>query len=92
MTPGREQRVAGGDDPHRLDQPFGGHVLEQEAARTGAERVVDVLVEVEGRQHEDARPVRRGLRHARELPGGLDPVHAGHADVHQDHVGLDARD
>ena len=79
-----EQRVAGGDDAHGLDQPFGRDVLEQEAARAGAEGVVDVLVEIERREHEHARPARPV---ARELPGRLDPVHPGHADVHQDHVG-----
>ena len=37
-------------------------VLEQEPARAGAQRLVDVLVEVEGRQHEHARPRRLGAR------------------------------
>ena len=39
----------------RGDQPVGGDVLEQEAARAGAQRLVDVVVEVERREHEDAR-------------------------------------
>ena len=26
---------------------------------------------------------------AGQLPGGFDPIHRGHADVHQHHVGLE---
>jgi ABC-type branched-subunit amino acid transport system ATPase component len=48
--------------------------------------VVDVLVQVEGGQHQNPRP-EPGL----DKPGGgLDAVHAGHADVHQDHVRIQA--
>src|SRR5580704_1225875 len=39
---GREQRLAGRDDPYALEQPLGSDVFEQEAAGAGAERVVDV--------------------------------------------------
>jgi len=35
----REQRLAGRDDPHRVEELLGGGVLEQERARTGAQRV-----------------------------------------------------
>src|SRR6202022_242390 len=55
---GREQRLAGRDDPYALEQPLGGDVLEQEAAGAGAERVVDVGIQVEGGQDQDARAAR----------------------------------
>ena len=54
-------------------------VLEQETARSGFERVVDVLVEVEGGEYQDAC----GRHLDRELPGGLDPVQSRHPDIHQ---------
>ena len=62
----------------------GRRVLEQEAARAGLQRVVDVLVEVVGREHEHARRVLRG-----DLARGGDAVELGHADVHQHDVGLE---
>ena len=55
VTVGREQRLAGGDDADRLDELGGPHVLEQEPARAGADRLDHVLVEVERGQDEDAR-------------------------------------
>ena len=65
-------------------EPFARGVLEQEAGRSGAQRAEDVLVEVERGQHEHARPrLDAGGGQTRR---GLDAVHAGHADVHQDHV------
>ncbi len=49
----------------------------------GLERAVDVFVVIEGRDHDDReRVVDAG---AGELPGGLDPVEVGHADVEQAH-------
>ena len=45
---GRQQRVAGGDGAHALNELGARRVLEQEAARAGAQRLVDVVVEVEG--------------------------------------------
>ena len=78
-----EERVAGGDHPDGLSELVGARVLEQEAARAGAEGFVDVVVEVEGGQDQDA---------GRSVAGGdpacrLDPVEVRHADVHQDDVG-----
>ena len=84
----REQRVAGGDDADRVEQPVGGRVLEQEAAGADPQRLVDVLVAVEGREHHDARcrgPGRRGSARA-----ACEAVELGHADVHQHHVGAPA--
>ena len=76
---GGEHGVAGGDGAHGLDDLLRGRVLEQKAAGAGAQRVDDVLVEAEG--GEDQHPL------ARQPAGGLDPVHAGHADVHEHDVG-----
>jgi hypothetical protein len=80
----RQQRVALRHCADACDELLGRDVLEEEAARAGPQRVVDVLVHVERREHHDLRvqPVRQ---HA---PRSLDPVHLRHADVHQDHVRL----
>ena len=74
-----EQRVAGGDHPHGVHQLRGRHVLEDEAARPGPQRLDDVLVEPEGGQDQDAVPG--------QPPRRLDPVEQRHADVHQHDVG-----
>jgi hypothetical protein len=84
---GGEQRVPGGDHPDRLDQVLGRDVLEQEPAGPGAQRRQHVLVEVEGGQ--DQHPDRVLDAVAGQAPGRLDPVHAGHADVHEHDVGPD---
>src|SRR5690348_14686910 len=52
---GGEEGVACRDDTHRLAQLRGARVFEQEAAGAGAERLVDVVVEVEGSQDQDPR-------------------------------------
>ena len=69
-------------DVDRVDELLGADVLEQEAARAGADRLVDVLVQVEGGEDEDARVGAT----CDEISGRLDPVEIGHPDVHQDHV------
>ena len=53
----REQRLAGGDGADAVGELVGRRVLEQEAARARLQRVVDVLVEVVGGEHEHARRV-----------------------------------
>jgi hypothetical protein len=78
----REQRSAGGHDADRGHELLLGDILEQEAARPRAQRLVDVLVEVEGGEHEHARPVGH-----RDAARGLDAVDARHADVHEHDVG-----
>jgi hypothetical protein len=50
-----EERVTRRDDAYRLEEGLGRDVLQQEAARAGVQRVVDVLVEVERREDEDSR-------------------------------------
>jgi hypothetical protein len=82
-----QQGVAGGHDLDGVDQVLGGDVLEQEPAGPGAQRRQDVLVEVEGGQDQHPDRVLDAL--AGQAAGRLDPVHAGHADVHQGHVGPD---
>src|SRR5262245_34460416 len=60
------------------------NVLEQEPARARAERFVDILLEPEGREDEDAGPFFPPVD---ELSGGFEPVQARHADVHENDVG-----
>ena len=79
----RQQRVALCDCADAGDELLGRHVLEQEATRARAQRVIDVLVHVEGRQHHDLGVEPVGREHAARR---LDPVHLRHPDVHQDHV------
>ena len=85
----RQQRLALRDDPDARGELLGRDVLEQEPGRAGAQRLVDVLVEVEGGEHQDAHRVLAGLRE--QPPRRLDPVELGHADVHQHDVGLQPR-
>ena len=83
VTAGRQQRVAGGDHPHGAHQLLRRDVLGDEAAGAGAQRLDDVLVEAERRQHQHAmvgQPLDR-----------LDPVEVRHPDVHQDHVRAQSR-
>ena len=79
---GCEQGVAGhhGADPG--DELLRRGALEQEAAGAGPDRVVDVVVEVEGCEHED---LRAGIA-AEQVARGLEPVELGHPDVHQHEV------
>jgi hypothetical protein len=84
VTLGCDERVAAGDDLDGVDELGGRGVLEEEAGCPGAERVVDVLVEVEGGQHEHGGALAvRGEETARRF----DAVHGRHADVHEDDVG-----
>src|SRR5215831_4352592 len=77
-----EQCVAGGHDADRVDELFRLDVLQQEAACTGADRFVDVLVRIEGREDENSR-----LSAARDdPPRRLDSVDVRHADVHQNDI------
>jgi hypothetical protein len=64
----------------------GGALLSKEPARASAQRVVDVGIVIEGGQDQYAcADLRRGKQTAR----GLDPVEAGHPDVHDEHVWLE---
>ncbi len=68
---GREQRVPVLDHAYGRDQVFRRHVLEQEAARPGGERGVDVLIQVE--RGEDDDPGRRDGP-GEDAAGGLETV------------------
>ena len=68
----------------RLGELGGPGVLEQETGGSGAQPGEGVLVQVEGGQDEYARA--RAL--LGDALGGLDAVHARHAHVHEDDVGV----
>jgi hypothetical protein len=82
---GRDERVPAGHDAHGRDEVLRQRVLEQEAARAGAQRVVDVRVEVERREHEDGDGVLE-LELLEETARRLQPVDVGHLDVHEHDV------
>jgi putative ABC transport system permease protein len=77
---GREERVSPRDRAHGGDQLLGRVVLEHEPARSGAECLVDVFVEAEGREDQDPGVVVG----ADYPPGRLEAVEFRHPDVHQD--------
>jgi hypothetical protein len=79
-----QQRLPGGDGAHGLRQGLRRAVLEDEAARPGPQRVVDVLVEVEGGQDQHAGVA--GLDHPL---GRGDAVQDRHPDVHENDIGPD---
>ena len=85
VTDGREQRLAGGHDPHGVHEILAADVLEEEAAGPGPQRVEDVLVEVEGREDDDLH--RIVARRLRRCAGSPRCRRAGHADVHEHDVG-----
>ncbi len=83
--PRREQRLSRCDDAHGRQEVLGQRVLQEEPAGTRTQRLVHVLVDVERREDQHPGPIPRlGVGH--DPPGRLEPVHRGHADVHQHHV------
>src|SRR6266568_577685 len=76
-----QQRLPCRDHPHCIGQFVTADVLEEKPTRPGPQRVVDVLVQVEHRQHEDLHGRDRA-----DPPCRLNAVHAGHPDVHQHYV------
>lgn len=99
---GREKGVAGADRADGRGQLLGRDVLEEEAAGPGGQCRVDVTVEVEGGEDDDTGAVGErdalgsdgvgGSAVGEDAAGGLQAVHLGHPDVHQDHVGTCAAD
>ena len=82
----RQERVAVGHRADGGEELLGRVVLEDEAAGPDAQRLVDVLVEIERRQDQDAgRPVG-----GQDPPSGLQPVELGHPDVHEHDARLQA--
>jgi hypothetical protein len=79
---GGQQRLAGRHHPYPVGELTCRGVLEEEAGGARPQRLVHVLVEVERGEHQHLRRAVRGD----DLPGRLDAVHLGHADVHQDDV------
>jgi hypothetical protein len=82
---GGEKGVAGGDGADGVGELLGADVLDEKAAGAGLHGLVDVLVEVEGGEDEDAC----GAVIVQKAARGLEPVEFGHADVHEDHVGCE---
>jgi hypothetical protein len=78
-----EQRLAGGNDPDRTDELLGRRGLEEEAAGSRSERVVDIRVDIERGQHHDSRRERLV---GGQLTRGCDAVKPRHPDVHEDHI------
>jgi hypothetical protein len=66
-----------------VHQDLAWRVLEQVAVGAGLDGADDVGVGVVGGEHQHPRRFRSGA----QLPGGVDSVEAGHAQVHQDQVG-----
>ncbi len=76
-----------GDRADRGDQLLGSVVLEHEAAGPGFQRLEDVFVQVERGENQDPRVVVG----CEDAFGRLKTVELGHADVHQDHGGIEPR-
>ena len=72
-----------GRGPDSEQQFLGAGVLQQEPGGPGAQRVEDVLIEVEGGEHHD---LGRAGPECHDLPGGLDAVEARHPDIHEHDV------
>lgn len=70
-----------GHRAHGVDQIVRVGVLEQEARSTGAQRLEQVVLPVEGREDDDL-----GSACGHDAPGGLEPVHVRHLHVHQHDV------
>src|SRR5580658_9413443 len=90
-TPGGERvdkRASSGDGTNRPDELRLRRVLEEEPARPALQRPVDVLVVVEGGQHQHAG----GLGRLEDPPGRFQAVQHGHPDIHQHYTGTKARD
>ena len=80
---GAEVGLTGEDGPHGRAHLAEGALLEQIAGRPCPQHADDkALVRMHGQgDHLDAR------QFGQELMGGVDPVHVGHADIHDDQIG-----
>src|SRR5450631_43157 len=81
---GGQQGVAARDEPDGLDDRLRLRTLAEEAARAGPQCRHDVLVGLEGGQHENVQVGQGGV--GADLSRRLDAVHPRHPDVHQDDV------
>jgi hypothetical protein len=86
-----EQRAAVRGGAHPEQQFLRGGVLEQEPAGPGAQRGVNVLVQVIRGQddHPDLVPAGRASRPVQDAAGGRQPVEHWHPHVHQHDVRLE---
>src|SRR5947209_976596 len=80
-----QQGIAAGHGPYSGHQLGRVRVFHQEAAGADAQRLEDILVKVEGGEDDDA-DVGEPLV-GRDDARRLQAVDAGHADVHEEHVG-----
>src|ERR1700683_780365 len=78
-----QERLAGGDGAYRGQQFLKRAALQREPARPGAQRLEDVLVQVERGEDEDPG-AGTTASFGKNLPRGLDPVQHRHPDVHDD--------
>src|SRR5262249_31322144 len=67
------------------EQSFGRCVFPEEPGRSCLQRLVDVLIEVEGGEHDHARTFQFRRQ---DLACGLEPVEVRHANVEQQDVGV----
>lgn len=82
---GLERGFSAGGAADGFGEFFGGDVFQEITDGTGGEGGEDLVVVVEGGEHEY---LRSGCGLADEA-GGFDAVHAGHAQVHEDDVGTE---
>ena len=86
--PRSDDRVTAVDRADGREQELGLGVLQQESARARADRAQRRVVEIEGREHDDAgHAAARLLGGAQDARRARDAVGPGHPDVHEHHVG-----
>src|SRR5438445_505774 len=83
-----DERLADCCRTDALDQLLDRRVLEQIAAGPRHDRVHHVAVLVGDREHDDSCQ----RREARDAPRRLDTAHAGHVQIHNDHLGGELAD
>ena len=86
---GSHDRVAGVHMVDRSHELLQGGVLEEEAAGARPDRLIGVLIEVEGGQDDHPRAAGSALDDGARR---VNPVHPRHAHVHEDDVRLDPLD
>jgi hypothetical protein len=79
---GGKECVASGDGADGIGELLGRDVLEHEATRSCGHRFVDVLVQLERREDQNADSGKL----ARDAACRLDFVSFRHSDIHEDHV------
>ncbi len=85
---GLDERVTGGHHADGGGDVVGVGVLQQKAARPCPQGVVDVLVDIEGGEHQHPGPGQQ--RVGRDGAAGLDAAHLRHANIHEHYIGPEA--